>query len=221
MSSNSAPVSIATMPHLLSVNIATVVSYGGWTGDMGSTGIDKRAVTHRVRLFDEHVDGDHVVDRKHHGGPYKAVYSYAREDAEWWEEEVGRDLPAGSFGENLTTSGVSLNELVIGERLRVGSTVLQVSEPRIPCRVFAGFWDRPGLIKEFTAAGRSGTYLRIIEEGDVGAGDELEVVSRPEHDVTVAMAFAARTGGGVAREQLRPAFDDFAPKWQAWIDASS
>jgi MOSC domain-containing protein YiiM len=209
------------MPHLLSVNTATVVSFGGWTGDMGSTGIDKRAVTHRVRLFDDHVDGDHVVDRKHHGGPYKAVYSYAREDAAWWEQEIGRDLPAGSFGENLTMTGISLNDLLIGERLRVGTALLQVSEPRIPCRVFAGFWDRPGLIKEFTAAGRSGTYLRIIEEGDVGSGDAITFASRPDHGVTVGQAFAARTGTGITREQLRPAFADFAPKWQAWIDAAS
>ncbi len=209
------------MPHLSSVNLASAVSYGDWTGDMGSTGIDKRPVAHRVRLLDDHVEGDHVVDRKHHGGPYKAVYSYAREDAAWWERELGRPIPAGAFGENLTTRGLDLNGFLIGERLRIGSALLQVSEPRIPCRVFAGFWERPGLIKEFSAAGRPGAYLRILEPGDVGGGDTIESISRPAHGVTIGMAFSARTGGGITRQQLQPAHAEFAPKWQAWIDASA
>ncbi len=209
------------MPHLHSVNLATAVSYGEWTGDMGSTGIDKRAVSNRVRLFDDHVDGDHVVDRKHHGGPYKAVYAYSLEDAAWWEQRLGQALAPGAFGENLTTAAIDINQLRIGEQLRVGSALLQVTEPRIPCRVFAGFWQRPDLIKEFTAAGLSGTYLRILEEGAVAAGDVIGSEERPQHDVTVGLTFAARTGGGVDRQALRPAFEFFPPKWQAWLDAGS
>lgn len=207
------------MATLLSVNISAAPTFGPWTGSEGSTGIDKRPTKQRVRVFDDHVDGDTVVDVKHHGGTFKAVYAYAREDAEWWEAEIGRPLASGSFGENLTTRGVDINALLIGEQLRVGTALLQVSEPRIPCRVFAGFWDRPDLIKEFSAAGRSGTYLRILEEGDVGAGDAIEVVHRPDHGVTLGQAFSARVGNGARRAELVSALGDFAPKWQQWINA--
>ena len=209
------------MATLLSINLATAPTFGPWTGSEGSTGIDKRPADGRVRVFDDHVDGDTVVDRKHHGGEFKAVYAYSREDATWWETEIGRALAGGSFGENLTTEGLDINDARIGEQWRIGSVLLQVSEPRIPCRVFAGFWDRPNLIKEFTAAGRSGTYLRILEAGDLGAGDDIELVHRPEHDVTVALAFAAKTAAGPTRAELRPAFDYFPPKWQAWIQSGS
>lgn len=209
------------MATLLSVNIATAPTFGPWTGSEGSTGIDKRPASTRVRIFDDHVEGDTVVDRKHHGGEHKAVYAYAREDALWWEADLGRALAPGAFGENLTTQGIDINAALIGERWRIGSVVLEVSEPRIPCRVFAGFWDRPNLIKEFSAAGRSGTYLRIIEAGDVGAGDELELVHRPSHGVTLGQAFSARVGNGADRVELLPALNDFAPKWQQWINAAN
>lgn len=202
---------------LLSVNLAADLHRGEpWTGSNPETGIDKRAVDRRVRIFDDHVEGDTVVDRTHHGGQYKAVYAYAREDAAWWEDEIGRPLAGGAFGENLTTIGLDITNAVIGEQWRIGSVVLQVTEPRIPCRVFAGFWDRPNLIKEFSDAGRPGTYLKIVEEGDVGAGDGISVVRRPDHGVTVGMAFAAKLGDTELLTRLH-GVDDFPPKWQDWI----
>ena len=202
---------------LLSVNLAADLHRGEpWTGSNPETGIDKRAVDRRVRIFDDHVEGDTVVDRTHHGGQYKAVYAYAREDAAWWEDEIGRPLAGGAFGENLTTIGLDITNAVIGEQWRIGSVVLQVTEPRIPCRVFAGFWDRPNLIKEFSDAGRPGTYLKIVEEGDVGAGDGISVVRRPDHGVTVGMAFAAKLGAAELLTRLY-GVDDFPPKWQDWI----
>lgn len=205
------------MATLLSVNIAASPTFGSWTGSEGSTGIDKQPVATRVRLFDHHVDGDTVVDRKHHGGEFKAVYAYAREDADWWEGEIGRALNGGAFGENLTTFGLDVTGALIGEQWHIGSALLQVTEPRIPCRVFAGFWDRPHLVKEFTAAGRPGAYLRIVEEGEVRAGDGIEVVHRPTHGVTLGLAFAAKTAAGPTRAELLPALADFGPKWQEWI----
>ena len=208
------------MATLLSVNIAATPLYGEWTGDMGATGIDKRSTAQRVRLFDNHVDGDHVLDHKHHGGEHKAVYAYGCEDAEWWEHEIGRTLAPGSFGENLTTIGLDINEARIGERWRIGTAVVEVSEPRIPCRVFAGFWERPNLIKEFNQAGRSGTYLRIVEAGEVCAGDSIEIIHRPAHGVTLGAAFSARVGNGAARAELVAALNDFSPKWQQWINAA-
>ena len=203
---------------LRSVNIAADLHRGeAWTGTEGHTGIDKRPVAHRVRIFDHHVDGDRVIDRKHHGGEYKAVYAYAREDAEWWEQQIGRSLSPGVFGENLTTEGIDLANARIGEQWRIGTAVVQVTEPRIACRVFAGFWDRPNLIKEFSDAGRSGTYLKIVVEGEIGAADAIEIVHQPEQHLTVGMLNAARLNDApVSATWL--ASPDLPPKWRDWIE---
>ena len=165
-----------------------------WEDNVGFTGIDKRPASGRVRVFDHHVEGDSILDVANHGGPDKAAYAYAREDAAWWATELGRDVPPGSFGENLSTSGLDVTGAVIGERWAIGSAVFEVSCPRIPCRTFAGFWDVPRLIKWFTEVGRPGAYLRIYAEGDVGAGDAVEVVHRPAHGVTIGESFRALTG---------------------------
>jgi MOSC domain-containing protein YiiM len=149
---------------VLTVNITSVVHEGEWTGSEGKTGIDKRAVSGAISFALEQLDNDVIVDRKHHGGYHQAVYAYAREDTDWWEKELGITIDNGRFGENLTTLGIDVNASIIGEQWKIGSTVLEVSQPRIPCRVFAGFWNRPTLIKEFMAAGKPGTYLRIIQE---------------------------------------------------------
>lgn len=124
---------------VLSVNVAAIIHEGAWTGSEGRTGIDKRSVAGAVKFQNNGVAGDVVVDRKHHGGYDKAVYAYAIEDTRWWEDEIGRELSNGAFGENLTTEGLDVNGAVIGERWQIGSAILEVSEPRIPCRVFAGF----------------------------------------------------------------------------------
>jgi MOSC domain-containing protein YiiM len=178
---------------LVSVNLAQVMKTR-WKDNVGFTGIDKRPASGRVRVFDHHVDGDSILDVANHGGPDKAAYAYAREDAAWWASELGRDVPPGSFGENLSTSGLDVTGAVIGERWTIGSAVFEVSCPRIPCRTFAGFWDVPRLIKWFTEVGRPGAYLRIYAEGDVGAGDAIEVVHRPAHGVTIGETFRALTG---------------------------
>lgn len=178
------------MAKLVSVNVARVIE-GGWKRGVGRTGIDKRPVEGRVRLFDDHVDGDTVADTKHHGGYDQAVYAYAREDAAWWAAALARDVAPGVFGENLSTIGLDLTGAVLGERWSIGSALLEVSSPRIPCRTLAGFWDVPDMIKQFAAAGRPGAYLRIIVEGDVGAGDPIEVVHRPAAGTTIGASFRA------------------------------
>lgn len=182
------------MSQLLSINITHEVLTGDWSGSVGSTGIDKRPVDRRVRLFDDHVDGDSVLDTTHHGGHDKAVYAYANEDAEFWKHRTTFPITYGSFGENLTTSGLDCTNAVIGEKWRIGEAVLQVVQPRFPCVVFAGYWDHPGLVKEFTAEARPGVYLAIVEEGTVGAGDEIDVFDRPSHGVTVGEVFRAKSG---------------------------
>lgn len=183
---------LPTRGELISVNVTSFVHEGEWTGSVGRTGIDKRSISGRVALAESAVEGDVVADRKSHGGYDKAVYAYAREDAQWWENELGIAISNGRFGENLTTKGADVSGAVIGEHWGIGSAILEVSQPRTPCRVFAGFWDRPNLIKEFTDAGRPGAYLRIIEEGDIGAGDEIVIMGRPSHGITISDLFIAR-----------------------------
>jgi len=204
------------MAKVLSVNVTAIVHEGAWTGSEGRTGIDKRPTESAVRFENDGVAGDVVVDRKHHGGYDKAVYAYSREDSDWWEKEIGRPISNGAFGENLTTQGIDVNQAVIGERWQVGSVILEVSEPRIPCRVFAGFWDRPTLIKDFTAALKSGAYLRIIKEGEISANDEIKVISRPEHGVTITDVFAAKSGERGKIAQLKQA-EQLSDSYKEWL----
>jgi MOSC domain-containing protein YiiM len=178
---------------VVSVNIG-VLRVVPWTAGKGSTGIDKRPAPGRVRAEGVGLAGDVIVDTNNHGGYDQAVYAYAREDAAWWADDLDREVPVGAFGENLSTDGVEVTGAVIGERWRVGSTLLEVSRPRIPCRTFAGFWEVPQLIKLFTQRAVPGAYLRIIEEGELGAGDDVRIVHRPGHGVTIGEVFRALTG---------------------------
>ena len=179
---------------VLSINITSVVHQGEWTGSEGRTGIDKRSVAGAIEFKNNGVVGDRVIDTNVHGGYEQAVYAYAREDAQWWEREINEEIPAGRFGENLTTEGIDVNAALIGEQWKIGSVILEVSQPRIPCRVFAGFWKRATLIKDFTQAGRPGTYLRIIQEGTAQAGDAIEVIFKPDHTISIGDLFAAKSG---------------------------
>jgi len=174
------------------VNVGKPLS-GAWAGELGVTGIDKRPVEGPVRLEKLGVEGDHVVNLSVHGGIDQAVYAYAREDAQWWATSLSRQLDAGNFGENLTTAEIDLNAAIIGEHWAVGSALLEVSRPRIPCTVFAGFWDVPDLIKRFTVRAHPGTYLRVLTPGSVAAGDPIEVIHRPDHGVTIEVVFRALT----------------------------
>jgi MOSC domain-containing protein YiiM len=190
---------------LLSVNIGnrTPVSWGRTdAGDPDHTGIDKRPTGRRVALRADGVDGDAVVDRRHHGGTEKAVYAYAREDADWWQDDLGRTIGDGAFGENLTLLGVDVTRSVIGERWEIGGAVLEVCQPRLPCATFAGFWGVPDLIKRFTAHAAPGAYLRVVQPGDVGAGDTVTVTRVPEHGVTLGEVFRAVNGETVLLPRL-------------------
>jgi MOSC domain-containing protein YiiM len=153
------------------------------------SGIDKRPVSGRVQVLDLGLDGDVQVNRKHHGGEGQAVYAYAQEDADFWVAELDRELPPGRFGENLRTVGVDLRNAVLGDRWRVGTALLEVTAWRIPCANFARFWDVPDLVKRFAAHGATGAYLRVLETGTIGAGDVVEIVSRPQHGITVETGF--------------------------------
>ena len=151
------------------------------------TAIWKDPVEGRVPLRGVNLRGDDQADRSVHGGPDKAVYAYGAEDTEWWEAELGRPLGPGAFGENLTVRGLAVSEAVIGERWVVGSTLLEVAQPRLPCFKLGLRMGDPRFLKRFAVAGRPGAYLRVIREGDIGAGDPIDVVSRPDHGVTSAL----------------------------------
>lgn len=174
-----------------------------WAGRLRRTAIDKRVVEGPIAVDAAGLPGDEHVDREHHGGPEKALYAYAQSDADAWAAVLGRDLPAGSFGENLRIEGLAVSDALVGERWRIGDDVdVQVTAPRIPCRVFAGFLDVPDLVPRFIDAGRPGAYLRVLSPGTIIAGDRIEMVDRPEHGRSVAEVLRIRTRG-VADE--RPA----------------
>lgn len=174
---------------LLTVNVVEKLIPG--PKETGFTAIDKRPQPGRVRVRELGLEGDRVCDTKNHGGPDLALYTYAEEDANWWAGELGRDIPTGLFGENLRTEGVDVNGALLGEVWRIGDEVeVMVRAPRIPCITFQDRMQIPRWVKRFHQAGRPGTYLKVLREGTIGAGDRIEIVSKPDHEVTVALMFA-------------------------------
>jgi MOSC domain-containing protein YiiM len=158
-----------------------------WRGRAVPTGIYKEPVSGRVALRGDAVAGDTVSDPKVHGGWSKAVYAYPSEHYEFWRRELpGVALAPGAFGENLTTEGLREDGLVVGQRLRVGSALLQVTQPRLPCFKLGIKFERADMVKRFLESRRTGFYLAIVEPGDVGAGDAIETKGSPAHAITVA-----------------------------------
>ncbi|MGX5184878.1 MOSC domain-containing protein [Streptomyces avermitilis] len=187
---------------LLSLNVGRARAVEYTDQPEGVTGIDKRPVDGPVRISApgpkgvgaSGVAGDAVCDTRHHGGEHQAVYAVAREDLDGWERELGRALPNGVFGENLTTEGLDVSGARIGERWRIGpDVVLEVTSGRIPCRTFQEHLGERGWVKRFTHKGAPGAYLRVVEPGEIRAGDPVEIVHRPDHEVTVALQFRAVT----------------------------
>ena len=184
-------------PRVVSVNVGRARDEP-WAGSVRRTAIDKRPVQGPVEVAELGLAGDEVADTKHHGGIYQAVYAFAREDLDFWAERLQQPVAPGFFGENLTLSGYDVNEALLGERWRIGTVLLEVVSVRIPCSVFRNWlgvngYDPTGWQKKFTAVGRPGPYLRVLEPGTLQAGDPLVVEHRPDHDVTVTTMFRALT----------------------------
>jgi MOSC domain-containing protein YiiM len=184
--------------HLVSVNLA--VPRHNPAKDTGVTGIDKRPTTDPVPVTApgargiSGLAGDRIFDVASHGGPDQAVYAYAREDLDEWAETLGRPLSSGSFGENITTAGLDVTGALIGEHWRLGDdVVLEVAGPRIPCNTFAHWIAEQGWVKRFTERAVPGAYLRVIQPGEIRAGDPVVVTHRPDHDVTIGVTFRAVT----------------------------
>jgi MOSC domain-containing protein YiiM len=203
-----------TAGKVLSVNVGTVREFE-YGGRPAKSAIWKAPAVGRIAARGVNLAGDDQADRQAHGGPDKAVYAYAVEDARWWEREIGRPLAYGEFGENLTTEGMEVNDALVGERWEVGTTVLEVSEPRIPCWRLGVRMNDKTFPRRFTEALRPGPYLRIVVEGDVGAGDEIRVVERPEHGLTIRDVFRIYTRDRDEVERLL-AVPRMSESWRRW-----
>jgi MOSC domain-containing protein YiiM len=201
---------------VLSVNVGGIREFD-YEGRTARSAIWKFPVTGRVRVRGVNLDGDDQADRGAHGGPDKPVYAYGVEDQRWWAGEIGRPLAYGEVGENLTTEGIDVTNALVGERWEVGTALLEVSEPRIPCwRLGVRMGDKL-FPRRFTQAGRPGAYLRIIGEGDIGAGDAIRVVSRPEHRLSIGDVFRifVRDRHEAARLLTVPQMSDAWKEWAA------
>jgi MOSC domain-containing protein YiiM len=181
------------------------------------TAIWKHPVPGRVAVRGVNLDGDDQADRSVHGGPDKAVYAYAIEDTRWWEAGLGAELGPGAFGENLTVAGVDVTNARVGERWAVGSTLLEVRQPRLPCFKLGLRMGDPGFLRRFAEAGRPGAYLAIVESGDVGAGDAIEIVDRPDHEITVGLVAHAYLRDRARLPELLAA-DALPASWREWIE---
>ncbi|PYM15208.1 MAG: MOSC domain-containing protein [Candidatus Rokuibacteriota bacterium] len=203
-----------TVGKVLSVNVGTAREFE-FNGRPARSAIWKSPVVGRIAARGVNLAGDDQADRKAHGGPDKAVYAYAVEDYRWWEARIGRALAYGEFGENLTTEGIDVNDALVGERWAVGTAVLEISEPRIPCWRLGVRMNDPVFPRRFTEALRPGPYLRIVVQGDVGAGDEIRFVERPDHGLTVRDVFRIYTRDrGEARRLLT--IPGMSESWQRW-----
>lgn len=157
-------------------------------GTVGTTAIDKQPVEGAVKVGKLGLYADVQADRKHHGGDDKAVYAYAAEDADWWAEQLGRDIPPGLFGENLRVAGLDVSNARVGERWRIGEKVLlEVTSPRTPCMTFARWMgeENNGWVRRFSDARRLGAYLRVVTTGSVRADDNIEVIPAPAGAPTI------------------------------------
>lgn len=198
-------------------------------GSLPTTGIEKHPTSEPVEIrspgpkkggLGSGLVGDHVEDRRHHGGEDQAVYAVARAELDYWATELGRELPDGMFGENLTVTDLAVDDAAVGEIWRIGDTVrLQVTGPRIPCATFAGHMGERRWVKRYADHGRPGAYLRVLAPGEVRAGDPIVVEHRPEHEVTVAAMFRALTTHRDEMPTLARAGDDLPGELREQLDA--
>jgi MOSC domain-containing protein YiiM len=210
---------VSQQPHdsgarVVSVNIGTPKAIEG-NGQQAVSAIVKAPVLGRVGVRGVNIDGDDQADREVHGGPERAIYAYASEDYAWWETELGHSIAPGTFGENLTTQGLDVNNALVGERWRVGSVLLQVMTPRVPCFKLAMRMNDKAFVKKFGAALRPGPYFTIVEPGEFAQGDSIEITYLPAHALSVREFFRIYLfERSRLAELLVPELPD---TWRSWV----
>lgn len=207
---------LTTAGRVLSVNVGTAREFE-YGGRPARSAIWKTPVFGPIAARGVNFDGDEQADREAHGGTDKAIYAYAIEDTRWWEQEIGRSFGYGQFGENLTTEGIEVNDALVGERWAVGTAVLEVSEPRVPCWRLGVRMNDKMFPRRFTEALRPGPYLRIVVEGDVAADDAIRVVSRPDHTLTIRDVFRIYTRDRDQVERLL-VVPQLSQSWRIWAE---
>lgn len=207
---------MAAKNSVLSINVGRPREFD-YHGRPARSAIWKVSVTGRVAARGVNLEGDEQADRKAHGGPDKAVYAYAVEDLRWWQNEIGRSIPYGGFGENLTTEGIEVNDALVGERWEIGTAVFEISEPRVPCWRLGVRMNDALFPRRFTEAMRPGAYLRIIADGDLTATDEIRIVEKPNHDLTIRDVFRIFTRDRHEVERLL-AIPRMSESWKRWAE---
>ena len=206
------------MPRVISVNVGLPKQLSVRRGRPMMSAIGKLPVEGPVRVEGINLAGDLQADRRVHGGPDQAVYAYASEDIAFWSYVTGLDLGSGAFGENLTTAGIDVSGARIGERWRIGTVELRVTGPRIPCFKLEARIGVRGFQKQFLHAGRPGAYFAITQAGELQAGDEIELVHRPEHDVTPRLTVETMWLDRTRLAEVEPAMPDMLPKLREWYE---
>jgi MOSC domain-containing protein YiiM len=200
------------MGELVSVNVSPI-RVTAHAGRDVPTGIFKEPVAGRVAVRGVNLEGDDQADRRVHGGPDRVAY--AAEDLDWWGVRLGRSVPPGAMGENLTVRGIDVTGAVVGERWRIGSAVFEVTSPRVPCFKLGIRMGDPRFAQRFAKARRPGAYLRIVDEGDVGPGDTVDVLDRPGHGVTVKLVADAYHDDHTLAAKLLDA-PELTDGWRHW-----
>jgi len=204
---------------LLSINVGLPREVK-WRGKVVRTSIFKAPVSGRVRVTRLNVQGDRQSDLSVHGGADKAVYAYPSEHYAFWRNELpDMDFPWGAFGENLTTEGLLEDKVHVGDRFRAGSAEFTVTQPRMPCFKLAVRFNRPDMVKRFLRSGRTGFYLAVIQEGDIGAGDSLDLVTEDNGHVTVADVVGLYAAAAPNQDLLRraSALSALPDSWRAYF----
>ena len=202
---------------IISINVGTPTEFE-YKGRQAKSSIWKDPVDGKVFAHGINLEGDQQADLQAHGGYHKAVYAYAIEDLIWWGNEIGRNILPGEFGENLTLQNVDTNNALIGERWKIAETILEVSEPRIPCWRFGVKMNDKTFPKKFTKALRPGSYLRIIEEGEIEKGDYVEVIYRPSHSITIRDVFEIYTLDHANADKLL-GLTHISDAWKNWASS--
>jgi MOSC domain-containing protein YiiM len=201
---------------LISLNVGMPREVTGPNGSV-TTGIFKSPISGRITLRRHNLDGDGQADLNVHGGEHKAVYAYPHEHYAYWRDRLNRDdFTFGQFGENLTTEGMLETDIHIGDVYRIGTAVVQVTQPRQPCYKLGIRMSRPEIVKEFLESERSGFYLRVVEEGDLATGDAIELVHADPERVSVQYMNHLRFFDKSNREGIAKALrvEALAPSWR-------